>query len=129
MILAFRQRSGSITKMAVWVWCTTSGQSFLYGMNWTTLKCIARALILQYISHASVQIYHVQSFTLMSSYVCEHSMIVSSHAHSLFIALLGQLFTPSLDTHRTSRSVRARPGITRLCYLSTAFCSALTNPA
>jgi pyridoxine 5'-phosphate synthase PdxJ len=34
------------------------------------LNCVERALILQYISHASVQAAHVQCFTLLSSYLC-----------------------------------------------------------
>lgn len=36
----------------------------------TSATTFIRALILHYISHASIQVFHVQSFILMASFLC-----------------------------------------------------------
>lgn len=57
--------------MVEWVWYTMRGN---YNRNLTIdrnlLTVIYRALILHYISHASIQVSHVQCLILMASFLC-----------------------------------------------------------
>jgi Fungal specific transcription factor domain len=55
---------------AAWVWFIMSGQC-LERVTFASLTLqLFSALILQYISHANIQIAHVQCLVLMSSFLC-----------------------------------------------------------
>lgn len=58
--------------MAVLAWFTMKGASpvAMQIFDVVAYDNAARALILHYISHASIQVSHVQSFILMSSFLC-----------------------------------------------------------
>ena len=60
--------------MVEWGWSTTNGKSPTLGTFRTgsqrRMRFGHRALILQYISHPSIQVAHVQCFILMSSFLC-----------------------------------------------------------
>jgi len=62
-----------------------------------------RALILHYISHASIQLYHVQSLALMSSFLCSVNCLPQAWL------LVGQAVRSAQDLglHRSSRRLNA----------------------
>lgn len=56
--------------MEAWVCYITNGWCDLCLLLAINLYCLDRALILHYISHASIQMSHVQCFVLMASFLC-----------------------------------------------------------
>lgn len=56
--------------MEAWVCYIMNGWSDLYLFSSIDLPYFDRALILHYISHASIQMSHVQCFVLMASFLC-----------------------------------------------------------
>lgn len=56
--------------MVVWVWYIMNGQFFERVFFPSLTLQLFSALILQYISHANIQIAHVQCLVLMSSFLC-----------------------------------------------------------